>query len=201
MLYLQKNLTNFQKLFFRGKKRKLATVVENLKCTDVFFCYSNVTTFATSWKCTNFIFCLYPGRAEEMLYLHMYLTNFKKLFLCERRGRWLLRLNISSAQKFWFSHSNVTTFPTSWKCKNFNFSFYTVPAEMLYLQSYLTNFPITFFWLKEEEGGYCRWEFRVHRHFGFPIATLQLFQHPENVKISILGFTLSPQKCYISRSI
>ena len=31
----------------------------------------------------------------------------------------------------------------------------------------------------------------MHRHFGFPIATLQLFQHPQNVKISILGFTLS----------
>ena len=36
MLYLQKYLTNFQKLFFGWKKRKLAIVVENFKCTDIF---------------------------------------------------------------------------------------------------------------------------------------------------------------------
>ena len=33
------------------------------------------------------------------------------------------------------------------------------------------------------------------------MATLQRFQHPENVKISILPFTLSRQKCYIFESI
>ena len=33
------------------------------------------------------------------------------------------------------------------------------------------------------------------------MATLQLFQHPEKVKISILPFTLSQQKCYIFTSI
>ena len=37
--------------------------------------------------------------------------------------------------------------------------------------------------------------------YGFVMATLQLFQHPENVKISILPFTLSKQKCYIFESI
>ena len=47
--------------------------------------------------------------------------------------------------------SNVTTFPTSRKCKNFNFPLYTVPAEMLYLQKYLTNFQKLFFrWKKRK---------------------------------------------------
>ena len=164
------------------------------------FSNGNVTTFPTFRKCKNFNFSLYTVPAE-MLYLQRYLTNFQKLFLAERRGRWLLWLKISSAQIFWFSNSNVTTFPTSRKCKKFDFSFYTVPAEMLYLHSFLTNFQKHFFMLKEEDGGYCRWEFPVHRHFGFPMATLQLFQHPENVKISIFPFTLSRQKCHISRSI
>ena len=50
----------------------------------------------------------------------------------------------------------------------------------------------TFFeMLKNEERGYCGWKFEVHRNFSFAIATLQLFQHPENVKISIFPFTLS----------
>ena len=120
-----------------------------------------------------------------MLYLQKYLTNFQKLFLAERWGRWLLWLKISSAQIFWFCNSNVTTFPTSRKCKNFNFSLYTVPAEMLYLQKYLTNFQKLFFGWNDEEGGYCGWKFQLHRCFGFAMATLQLFQHPENVKISI----------------
>ena len=135
-----------------------------------------------------------------MLYLQWYLTNFQKLFFAERRGRWLLWLRISNAQTFSFSNSNVTAFPTSWKCKNFNFSLYTVPAEMLYLQRYLTNFQKLFFRLKEEEGGYWRWKFQVHRHFRFPIATLQLFQHPENVKISIFPcYTVPAEMLYFQK--
>ena len=94
-------------------------------------------------------------------------------------------LKIWRTQIFWFCNSNVTTFPTSRKCKNFNFSHYTVPAEVLYFQKYLTNFQKLFFWLKEEERGYCGSKFQVHRYFGFAIATLQLFQLPQNVKISI----------------
>ena len=70
---------------------------------------------------------------------------FKNFFLAERWGRWILWLKISSAQRFWFWNSNVTTFPTSRKCKKFNFLLYTVAAEILYLQKYLTNFQKLFF--------------------------------------------------------
>ena len=44
-----------------------------------------------------------------------------------------------------FCNGNVTNFPTSRKCKNFNSSLYTVPAEMLYFRNYLTNSQKTFF--------------------------------------------------------
>ena len=164
------------------------------------FCNSNVTTFPTSRKCKNFNFSLYTVPAE-MLYLQKYLTNFQKLFFAERWGRWLLWLKISSAQIFCFCNSNVTTFPTSRKCKNFNFSLYTVPAEMLNLQKYLTNFQKLSFGWKTRKVADCGWKFQVHRHFAFAIATLPLFHHPENVKISIFPFTLFPaemlylQKC------
>ena len=103
------------------------------------FCNSNVKTFRTSRKCKNFNFSLHTVPAE-MLYLQNYSTNFLKLFLAERRRRWLVWFKLSSAQTFLFCSTNVTTFPTSRKCKNFNFSLYTFPAEMLYLQKYLTNF-------------------------------------------------------------
>ena len=36
MKYLQKYLTNFQKLFFGGKKRNVAIVAKNFKSTDIF---------------------------------------------------------------------------------------------------------------------------------------------------------------------
>ena len=121
-----------------------------------------------------------------------------------------MSLEISSAQTFSFSKGNVTTFPTSQKCKNFNFSLYTVLAEMLYLNFSLyteaispevfNEFSKTFFSLKEEEAGYCGWKFQVHRHFGFPIATLQLFQHPENVKFQFLALH-SPGRNAISPEV
>ena len=59
----------------------------------------------------------------------------------------------------------------------------------------------TFFRLKEDEGRYCGLKFQWNKYFGFAIATLQLFQHPESAKISIFPFTMSQQKYYISRNI
>ena len=55
--------------------------------------------------------------------------------------------------------------------------------------------------MKDDEGRYCGLKFQWNKYFGFAIATLQLFQHPENAKIPIFPFTMSQQKCYISRSI
>ena len=110
-------------------------------------------------------------------------------------------LKISSVQTFYFFSSNVTTFPTSRKCKDVNFSLHTVPAEMLYLQKYLKNFQKQSFGWKMMKGGYCGWKVQEHRHFAFAIATLSLFQHPENLVISIFPYTLSEQKCYIFKSI
>ena len=147
MLYLQKYLTNFQKLFLAERWGRWLLWLKISSAQIFWFCNSNVTTFPTSRKCKNFNFSLYTVPAE-MLYLSKVFNEFSKtFFLNERWGRWLLWLKISSAQIFWFCNSNVTTFPTSRKCKNFNFSLYTVPAEMLYLQKYLTNFQkLSFVW-------------------------------------------------------
>ena len=137
MLYLQKYLTNFLKVFFGSKKRNLAIVVENFKGKDIL-----VIAIATLQLLQN------PENVK------------------------------------------ISIFP-----------FYTVPAEMLYLQKYLTNFHKIFFGLKKRNLAIVVENLKWHRYFGFAIATLQLFQHPENVKISIFPLTLSQQKCYISTSI
>ena len=164
------------------------------------FCNSNATNFPTSWKCKNFNFSLYTVPAE-MLYLQKYLTNFQKRFSGWKMMKVAIVVENLKCTDILVLQYNVINFPTSRKCKNFNFSHYTVPAEMLYLQKYLTNFQKSFFWPNDEEGDYCGWKFQLHRNFGFAMATLQLFQHLENVKISIFPFTLSQQKCYIFKSI
>ena len=110
-------------------------------------------------------------------------------------------LKISSVQTFCFFSSNVTTFPSSRKCKNFNFPPLHCPSRNAIYSKVFNEFSKTFFCLKDTEGGYCGWKFQVYRHFAFGIATLPLFQQPENVKISIFPFTLSQQKCYIFKSI
>ena len=55
-----------------------------------------------------------------------------------------------------------------------------------------------YFWLKEENGGYCGWEFQVHRHF-FYSSNVKNFQHPEDVKISIFPFTLLAEILYLQK--
>ena len=139
MLYLQKYLTKFKNIFSAARPERWLLWLKISSAQIFWFCDSNVTTFPTSTKCKNFNFSLYNVPAE-MMYLQKFLTNFQKLFFAERWGRWLLWLNISSAQTFCFFSSNVTTFPTSRKCKNFIFPLHNVPAEMLNLQKYLTNF-------------------------------------------------------------
>ena len=101
---------------------------------------------------------------------------------------------------FDFAIQRYTTFPTSRKCKNFNFSLYTVPAEMLYLQKYLTNFQKRFFGRTMRKVAIVGWKFQLHRYFGFAIATLQIFQHPENVKISYFSlYTVPAEMLYLQK--
>ena len=160
---------------------------------------SNVTIFPISRKCKNLNFSHYTVPAE-MLYLQKYLANFKKFFWLKDEERGSCGWKFEVHRYFSFCESNVKTFPISRKCKNFNFSRYTVPAEMLYLQKYLNHLQ-KLFWLKDEERGYSGWKFKMHRHFSFAIATLQLFQYPEKVKVSIFPITLSQEKCHIFKSI
>ena len=123
---------------------------------------------------------------------------FKNFFSAERSERWQLWLKMSIAQIFWLCNSNVTTFRTSRKCKNFNFSLYTI-RQKCYISKVFNEFQKLFLSLNDEEGGYCGWKFQVHRYFGFAIATLPLFQHPENVIISIFPFTMSIRNAVSSK--
>ena len=103
------------------------------------FCKSDATHFPTSGNVKISVFAFTLSQQKCYIFKRI-LWIFKNFPLPERWCRWLLWLKISIAQKFWFCKSNATHFPTSRKCKNFYFSLYTVPAEILYLQKYFTNF-------------------------------------------------------------
>ena len=155
------------------------------------FAIANVTTFPTPGKCKNFNFSLYAVPAE-ILYLQKYLTNFqKRFFLAETQGRWLFWLKISRSQIFWFSNGNGTTFPTSGKCKNFNFFLYPLPAEMLYLQKYIGIFKKRFFWLKDEEGWLLRLKMSSAQSFCFCNSHMATFPTSRKWKNFNFSFTLS----------
>ena len=107
------------------------------------FCNSNVTTFPTSKKYRNFNFPFtlsqrkcYISRSILRLFINFFLVKEEEGGNCG----WKLKFTDISVLQ-----SNVTTFSTSRKSKSFNFSLHTVPAEMLYLQTYFTNFLKLFF--------------------------------------------------------
>ena len=142
----------FSKTFISLKEEEAGYMWLKISSAQTFsFSNSNVTTFPTSQKCKNFNFSLYTVLAE-MLYLQKYLTNFQKLFFrWKKRKLTIVVGNFQVHRHFHFAIGNVKTFPTSQKCKNFNFSLYTVLAEMLYLQKYLTNFKKLFFGWKKRK--------------------------------------------------
>ena len=148
MLYLQKYLTIIFKSFLLAERWwKAAIVFENFTIAQIFwFCNSNATNFPISRKCKNFYFFPLHFPSRNAMSSKVF-NQFSKTFFFGWKMRTVatMWLKISRAQIFWFCNRNVTTFPTSRKCQNFNFSLHTVPAGMLYLQKYLTNFQNLFF--------------------------------------------------------
>ena len=94
-------------------------------------------------------------------------------------------LKISCALTFWFGNSNVTTFQTGENVKISIFPFKLSREKCYIFKSILRIFKNILFAERWQKVGIVGWKFLVHRYFGFAIATLQLFQNPENVKISI----------------
>ena len=144
MPFLQKYLTNFQKLFWLKEKERGHSDWKFEAHRHFSFAIATLQLFPHPENVKISIFPFTLSRQKCHIFRSIK-RIFKTFFVAERWGTWLLWLKISSAQIFWFWKSNVRTFPTSRKFKNFNLFLYIVPAEMLYLQKYLTNFQKLFF--------------------------------------------------------
>ena len=139
-----------------------------------------------------------------MLYLQKYLTNFEELFSLKDVERGYSSWKFQMHRHFIFGVATLQLFqyPEIVKISIFPI---TLSQQKCYIFNRIWRILKNLFWLKDQERGSCGWEFEVHRHFIFGVATLQLFQlklfqYPENVKISIFPITLSQLKCYIFNS-
>ena len=102
---------------------------------------------------------------------------------------------------FGFAIATLKLFKNQENVKIPIFPFKLSRAEMLYLQKYLTHLQKTYLWLKDEEDSYSGWKFQLCIEIlSFAIATLQLFQSPENVKISILSlYTVRAEMLFLQK--
>ena len=142
---------------------KLAIVVENLLCTRYFgFAIATLQLFQNPENVKISNFSLYTVPRRKAISSKLFYAFFKNILY-----RWKMRNDGYCCWKFlvhrdfWVCNSNVTTFPNSRRCKNFNFTLYTVREEILHLQKYLTNFQKNFFGWKTEEEGYFGWKFQL----------------------------------------
>ena len=95
-------------------------------------CIDNIWNFAT--------FNLYTVPAK-ILYLQRWFNQFSKSFASARRcWGWVFGWKVSDAQVFYFCNGKVKTLRIEniWNFATFNL--YTVPAKILYLQRYSTDF-------------------------------------------------------------
>ena len=200
MLYLQAYLTNFPKLFFWLKEEEGGFCGWKFQVHRNFgFAIATSKRFQHPENVKFQIFHL-PIPSRNPISPEVFNEFFKSfLWLKEEEGGyfgWKFQLH----RYFGFA---IGTLPLFQHPENVKFQFFhlPIPSRNAISPQVFNDFFKSLIWLKEEDGGYFGWKFQVRRYFRFAVATLQLFEYPENVNISILPFTLSQQICYISRSI
>ena len=200
MIYLQKYLTNFQKLFFGRTMRKVAIVVENFNCTDVLGLQLQRYNFSNIWKMYKFQF--FPLHCPSRNAISSKVFNeFSKTFhwLKDDEGGYCVwKFQVHRYFGFAIGALKLSKHPENVKISIFPLH---CPGRNAISSKVFSEFSKTFFWPNDEEGGYCAWKFQLHRYFGFAKATLQIFEHPENEKFLFFPLTLSQQKCYIFKII
>ena len=194
----------FKNFLFAARHGTWLSVVENCKGSGILVLQWQRYNFSNIQKMYKFQFFPLDSSTRNAISSTSIWRIFKNTFFgMKDDGTWLLSVKSSSALTY-FSFA-IATLQIFQHPENVKISLlpFTLSRQKCYIfETYLTNSQKTFFWLKDDERWLSvRWKFQGLRYFNFPMATLQIFQHPENVKISILPFTLSRQKCYIFESI
>ena len=104
-------------------------------------------------------------------------NGFSKAFFDWKTRKVAFVVENFNCTEFWLCNSIVTNFPTSGKCKNFNFSLHTVPAEMPYLQKCLTDFQKLYFDWKTRKVAFVVENFNCTECFGLAISNVTNFSN------------------------
>ena len=96
------------------------------------FAMATLLLFRLSRTCKNFNFFLLHCPSRNAISSKVFNEFSKTCSWAERLGMWLLLVKKLKMHRpiLVLQYATFKTFPTSRKCKNFNFSHYTVPAEM-----------------------------------------------------------------------
>ena len=134
ILYLQRYSTDFRNLWHRSKILGRPSGWKVSGAQVFYFCNGNVKTLPI-----DNTFKLYTVPAKT-LSLQRYSPIFKIFAAPRRCWGWEFGCKVSSAQVFYFSNGKVRNLPIDniWNFASFNL--YTVPAKILYLQRYSTDF-------------------------------------------------------------
>ena len=139
ILYLQWYSTDFRNLRLSPKMLRVGIWVESFKCAGILPLQCKVKTLRIDNIWNFAIFNLYTVQ-EKILYLQKVQTIFK-IFASARRCWWCaFGWKVLGAQVVYFCNGKAKTLHIDniWNFADFNL--YTVPAKILYLQKYSTDF-------------------------------------------------------------
>ena len=140
ILYLQRYTTNFRNLRVSSKMLRVGIWLECFRCAGILLLQwqgENVgasTTFEILQRSTGTL-------CKQKSYISKGIQSIFEIFASARRcWRWSFGWKVSGAQVFYFCNGKLKT----WRIDNIwnfaTFNLYTVPAKILYLQRYSTNF-------------------------------------------------------------
>ena len=165
-----------------------------------YFCNRKLKTLRIDniWNFATFKLYTVPAK---ILYLQRYSTDFRNLSRSSKMLMgciWVECFSYTGMLLLQWQGENVRI-DNIWNFATFNL--YTVPAKILYLQSYSTDFSKSFPQLEDVEGGHLCGKIHVSRYFAIAVAWWKLCASTTFKILPLLTCTLCLQKSYISKGI
>ena len=170
--------------------------------TQVFsFCNGKVKTLRIDniWNFATFNMYTVPGK--NPISPKVFNRIFEIFASARRCWGWAFGWKVSGAQVFYFCNSKVKTLRIDniWNFATFNM--YTLPAKILYLRRYSTDFRNLCLSSKMLNMGIWVGKFQVRRYFTFAMARWKLCASTTFEILPLSTGTLCQQKSYISKGI
>ena len=139
ILYLQRYSNDFRNLCLSSKMLRVSIWVESFNCGGILRLQWQWEIFV-HWKQLKFCHIQPVHFVAKILYLQRYSTDFRNFPSARRCWWWAFGWEVSSAQVINVGNRNVKTLCIDYISNFATFNLYSVPAKILYLQRYSTDF-------------------------------------------------------------